>query len=423
MTFRYCADNAILAAAATPAASDALAMHPGRNLASGDPSLPTVWPAETAISVDFDLDQVRNGNGETAFVGGLPAAGWAKSDGATVVRNTTVPRTGFGCIEVQGTGQYAWFDIRARAGQRFTLVAACRLTSGSGRAGCYVRDLGSGRWLHGNEGVPSWGTNATTPLLELHTAQAFVEASGTAYAALSGTFDVQDADVIGGYLTTLRIYTAVLSGTAGLYDDIAIWPGVNFVSVHGHNLRPASWPLELRAGDTFPPTVARAQLEPTGDSAYEALDAIVTARYWRAVSGPIPGGHAALGTMVLGQASTELDDPPRYPIKVRELLLQQRSGEPGRPGQSAVLARAPVRGIQFDVRHMSDAGRAQLAALLELCRYGADPVVLVLPLYDVDTAVYGRLLDVGGYQGSQGMFGFADSTITLQEAPSFNLVP
>src|SRR5262245_26648496 len=76
------------------------------------------------FDITADLRIITNGDFETAFSGGLPGTGWAKTAGATLTRDTTTPRTGAGCLDANGSGsEYAYFEVTVYPGQRMKFGA------------------------------------------------------------------------------------------------------------------------------------------------------------------------------------------------------------------------------------------------------------------------------------------------------------
>ena len=91
-----------MATPATPESADTL--FPIANLYNGRPWEPFRFGAAgTSGYIDADLNQVTNGGFETAFSGGVPAAGWTVAGAATATRVTTpTPPVGTYALDVGG---------------------------------------------------------------------------------------------------------------------------------------------------------------------------------------------------------------------------------------------------------------------------------------------------------------------------------
>ena len=259
------------------------------------------------FNITIDLGElIPNGTFESAFVGGLPTAAWVEIGGGTYTRNTATPRTGAGCLQASGAlSDFAYFDVVAYPGQAFKFEVASRVVTANGTTStAKVHDITTSRELFS---TGAWGNSPATP---------FHENATESYVLSSQTFTVEAPE--GGPLThTLRFefYCDNQGGSTPLYDDVVLYFGVNFASIHWHNLRPYT------AGPNTTPNLRSSTDNFSGSDTLEAaftvarpafhklLSAAVYRRYWRlALVGDSivknAGAVPYIGELVLGYAAT-----------------------------------------------------------------------------------------------------------------------
>lgn len=234
----------------------------------------------TPFNITVDMGQVPpNGGFESAFVGGLPTAAWGKTSGATLTRNTAIPRSGAGCLACDGTtANYAYYDLTVYPGQRLKIEAAARVLTGAGpSAKVKVRNMFTGRLLDTNG---AWQTAGATSIVDNAT---------TSYVLGSVTFQVETGQSLPPTMTLRLEFYCILSATdTPVYDDVAIYYGVNFCSVHWTNIQQsAGSPPQLRSStDNFSGSdTLEAEMTVAKPAFYSVLSAPVYRRYWRHVSG------------------------------------------------------------------------------------------------------------------------------------------
>lgn len=246
--------NAVPRLATPPVPTNANALFPVANLASGRPDEPFVFADLTGTQVELDLNMVPNGGFEAAFVGGLPApatagASWGKSAGATLTRNTATPYAGAGCLAIAGgQDEYGYVDVVCSPGERIGILVRARTTAaGLGNvARLTVRNLATGHNAVQDAGVGSWVADETATWLQVE-AQAY--SGGLGWVVVEG-FATCGQDPI-----TLRFACWGGSSSAPLYDDVYVWVVPSWISIHGHNITPACGGLDVLAGFTTPATL------------------------------------------------------------------------------------------------------------------------------------------------------------------------
>lgn len=347
--------------------------------------------ASDASPLDYlaDIGQVpTNGGFETAFVGGLPAADWSKSAGATLVRNTTSPRTGAACLEVQGgSANYSIFKFTVRPGEQFRLTVYSR-NGGSGASKAILRNLYTGYELWGNGNWIPPNNN------EFH-------GNGTAaYVSTPTPLNVTTESPVGGPPTMtlqLELYGNDLSNP--LYDDVEILFGANAVAVFGHNhggitddssLSPG--PILSWSDNGSAYTVAK-YLAATRPVYYGILSSVLYHRYWRLRLNPLRAfgdtpwtGELWLGNLV---AATK---GPAMGWKLRARYLQQRTaGLGGVTRQVFSLGEFEQHEIELPFNLESATQLLELyAGMFQATRGGAEPLVVV-PNDSYPFALHGRL--------------------------------
>jgi hypothetical protein len=111
-------------------------------------------------------------------------------------------------------------------------------------------------------------------------------------------------------MVTLRIYLRTETGADSYFDDIELWPSVNWCSVHGHNIPPFVVP-RLQYSDNSSTYSTGYTMTLRRDSFYLALNQLEAHRYWRVFldGRPDTGSLMYVGEMVMGQYYDIIHNP------------------------------------------------------------------------------------------------------------------
>lgn len=247
--------------------------------------------ADQTITVDGT--QVPNGGFEIA---GLD--GWVDDDTGTgtSVEETTTIHAGAKALKCNGgaSGEGRRYrDIVARAGEWAEISAALR-GNGTVAARVRVKNLLTGNWL---DSAGAWGAQAD--VLTRTTASYNVEAK---------QFQVESFAACGfNDAAPLRVYCVCTQNGDAFFDEVLYVPGVDLLSVHGHNTDP-SVPVQFRSSSDGSSFNTEATLTKAWPSFYGLLPARVFKRYWQEkLAG---ANHAAIirhGSVAIAQTFTPLE--------------------------------------------------------------------------------------------------------------------
>lgn len=295
---------------------------------------------DTDPLIDIYTSQVVNGTFETAFSGGVPGAGWNAGD-ATISRDTgTAIDTG--SLKVGGgSGKRCWYDVKVPAGKAmFCSVFIYQY----GQVACL--NLDTGNWLHSSG---SWIGSETI----WHSAG---NVTGNWNAGYSGAkaFTVESYVACGRKdEVTLRFYftSTVTAGSFCYFDNFALWPKINLISIHSYDAPSATFvvygftggglPIELGSLPVAQPTTFLEIND--GANGYQRYQIALLKRdfedptNWLAAEHPSGGSHV-VGKIFMGEVQ-EIDHSVDADIAPDEtgLMLsdyQERTGSPFGPGQS-----------------------------------------------------------------------------------------
>ena len=317
-------------------------------------------------TLTFDLNIVTNE--DMVLNAGGNVSSWTEANTGT--GNVTYDATGDeagapGMKFVSGTGTaVAYQDITARAGEKVNWTVALK-GDGTRAVALRVFNRNTGKYWTGS----AW--SATPTDLATRTTATF--------ATSSGSFTIESAPAYRAdlQLMTLRvtIQVATASGTC-FADSCYLWPSVDFVSVHGHNIDPVI-SLELRRdsaafGDagTLEATITAFPLE-----FYSSLGTIRDDRYWRVKFTGTNSAAIYLGEVVLAQklTLTRIFKPPE---SIDYIDDQVRSGEV--PIRSYRKMDHPRRLLDVEFNYDSAASFTQARDELVLrSRNGHHPMVVV----------------------------------------------
>lgn len=408
-------------AAVTPlVVTDENALFVRANLYDGLSSVPFQFNTVGAtMRIDADLSSIVNGNFETAFVGGMPGAGWSGLSGPTLTRNTALPHTVAGCLSVQGAVGVAaaQFDLSVMAGDRWRIGEMWgRKQSTGGAAQITVQNLHTGLWLKSD------GTWQTT--------QQFLLNNATTSYVSTGVIDfvVESATSTMPQEMTLRFSFFAGGGATfeTLYDDCYVWPtGLDVSSVHAHNVSQGVL-VELVSGTAATPTTVRATLTPRRPAFYSLVsgsipstDRFVGIRFSTASLNP--SGAIAIGEWVLG-VSRALIENQDHGAKVGIIDPQQRettdAGEQRAYLLTEGLRRTLDYGFTYDGLASFQEARDQL---IGITRNGAYPCVVIPDDTDPEVVMFGHFDPQ--WTPSMDFLNVWKSTLHFNESPLFTLIP
>lgn len=272
----------------TLSSTSADALFPLANLYDGQPGRPFRFASAAAgVILKKDVNAITNPGFETSTL-----SGWTdrKLGTGTVAETTTAAEVHSGTKAADLTGtdtsNYGALsqDITVQPGELWKLDCWIRATvAGTGKV--FLQNLTTGKFYSAG----AWGA-----------AQAEATSHNTTtYTNKTVNFTIEDYDTVGDDSCTLRITLYCDDGEA-CFDDVLLIPGVNFTSVHGHNLGPIAPVLASSDDDSayttrISPTVKR--------GAFYGYDSTVQyARYWRLTFGGTNLSAIYVGEWVLGRA-------------------------------------------------------------------------------------------------------------------------
>lgn len=333
-------------------------------------------------TLTFDLNIVTNG--DMVLNSGGNVSSWTEANtgtGDVTYDATGGESAGAGMKFVSGTGTaVAYQDITARAGERLSWTVGLK-GDGTRAVALRVFNRQTGKYWTGS----AW--SATPTDLATRTTATFATSTGalTVESAPAYRPDLQ--------LMTLRVTLQVTTASGTCYaDNCYVWPSVDIVSVHGHNIDPVI-SLELRrdtaafaGAGTLEATITTFPLE-----FYSALGTIRDDRYWRLKFVGTNSAAIYLGEVVLAQrlTLTRIFKPPE---QIDYIDDQVRSGEV--PIRSYRRMDHPRR--VMDMEFSYDTAAAFLQARDELVlrsRNGHHPMVIV-PVDTETSCLYGKIEQV-----------------------------
>lgn len=369
--------------------NSANSLFPVARLSDGIPSRACIAAAAGSIAIDVDGDLLQGyGAMESTFAGGF-AGGW--SDGSTGggvgADETSITHGGSHAQKLTAASgsQVArgYRDILVQAGESIPIEAWLR---GDGTATVYARvqDLTTFKWWDGSawqSSVSSWGSRS----------------SAASYAKSTSTIVVDSATNLRSGISTLRVSFVVDGSVAtgsGYVDDVAMWPAVDFVSVHGHNI-PLGATVDLLSSTSSgfgAPTTEASAIAVYHPSFYKILSAAHTNRYTRfKVTDSAAVAALYLGQLVLG-ATITMTAAPDYPISTRRRTDHDRAvTRYGHQHVSAVTT-TPAREVTLPFGTRTAAEFREIRDRLYLAAVGDLHSLVVIPRDDdAEGCYFGRL--------------------------------
>lgn len=366
----------------------------------GDPGTPFRFgsnPGDVYLQGDLDL-LAGLGRFEGTWSGGTPP-GFTETNelNGTVTEETTGANVQEGSksarFSVLDVGDVARLekDVTVVAGWWMALTLYAKNLSGSATLKVRIQNLFTEKYL--TTGM-AWSASAQDALSTTVTGS---------FTQKTITFQVENflAHLLAETATLrVQIYTTV--ATAGVHeiavDSIYLIAGLDFASLHGHNLAP-SVALELRSSsDPVTPFSSNNTLEATitkaRPSCFAKLGARVYKRWWRMrFNGANPSalGNVGLCEAVLGQARV-LTQSQNYPLNTRLRMPQLRTETPA--GREEVFRWGAEELIDATLRFSYKDLASYQEARDEIVRrslMGAEMMILVPKDDDPEVCILGRV--------------------------------
>lgn len=387
--------NTTLTASQTPSS-----LYPITRIANGRPGQVFLFPAVAADDyVQADINQVPNGTFEDGFTSGVPDDWTDDSSGTGAVAEETssaliADGSGSGLQLTNGASGIgaAYVDVVFVSGESVMLDVFAATDDGAEPATLEIQNLETGNYLTSGA---AWQASQADAISE----------AGTSLAQSTLTFTLEAFSVVRRHLTTLRIrphMDGVSSGnTQHNWDNILIYPGVNWASLHGHNLDPKTVPsLTHDKVSTFDST----DLVDAGDFtvdegpvAYLSLASTAYDRFWRVPqftgTQSTATGAIEIGEAFLGQAVTLTRNPAHSGFDVayeipQEELASRISGEQWRIQHSKYRQRVVGLSFRQTLTHQTQF----LNELIDRTNDGVDPVLVYVERSPMqrDLCIFGR---------------------------------
>jgi hypothetical protein len=350
-------------------------LYDGRPSRSFRPLVAPVFPFGLGLAVDGNA--LTNGALET-WSGGL-LANWTRTGTGNVTQTSAAGEfvTGSAAKFSGGSSPAIYQDFVVRSGQArcltFWLKAVVMTAT--------LQNLQTGKTL---SAAGTWGSLQT------------VGTGLAAYSQFTVNYTVEPFSTTQAPLVTLRLtITGSPAGTTGFADEIADYPAVDFVSVHGHNLD-QHVSLQLKSCDEplFGISAAvQATMTPLQPSCYSILPAKIYKRYWQLTL--LPGNSPAIavpeiGELVIGQAYA-LAQAPTYGAELG-FIRDDVATETGL-GEAHVYGRGtqPRRTLGLKFRFDSETKyRDARDEIFRRCGGRVNPLVIV-PDTTLPDVIYGRI--------------------------------
>lgn len=371
--------------------------------------------------VKADLNLVQKSDGTDAgtfesFTGNLPD-GWSESSsgGGLISAETTDVHGGLKalkCAAPSNGSAGAAINMTVRSGESLQLDLWMKSKDG-GVARVRIFNQQTGHYLTAKSQWQSAAADCQT------------ESSTSAYVNHKQTFTVEDYDTCQAdtVTLTLRVYNSTPSAIA-LFDDVALYPGVNFFGFFAHNFEPlltVLWQYSNNdaVGDSPSPYIAISSHAPRQPSFYGVTDTIYRRWIQFTLSGTPYADAASIGELVLGQTQTLTTDA-RHPAVAdwqwgffRPQVRNRRLDGGERPFN---LNDHPQRTLRLPYQQTSDASFGQFRQeITRRCQDGAEPIVIV-PDDSKPDVIFGRI--PGEWSDRQGSLLSVHATeLVVTESP------
>jgi hypothetical protein len=387
-------------------------LFPVLGLGDGDAGSPFRFGSLTQDPyIQVDTDYLGGVGDFEAWTGGAPN-GWTEAHTGTgdVIQETSITANGSSALRlVPGTGtSVVLLDVEVPAGH---WVQFRSILYGGGAPAAVVKlqveNLSYGKNL---SSAGTWGFGVVD----------VASRSVTGYNLSTVAFQVESLLAMGQETVKLRIVIRNdVAGSTGYADLIELSQGIDFASVHGHNVDPRN--VVTLISDDFPAfgtSVTRATFTLARPSFYAVLGAVVYARYWRIKFTGINStarGAIYLGEAVLGQ-QTALLRGSNFPIRTDWIMPQARSRAASRRQYVYNWGPDHLRTVTFPFSYRNLAQQQQARdEIIRRTAGGLHPLVIVPLDDDAETVIFGRIQVE--WSSSQAFLNVREADLVIEEDP------
>jgi hypothetical protein len=376
----------VAAASPTPIADT---NYPVSQLYDGVAALPFRFGTSTSDAVvKFDLNLLNNPGFEITL-STTSTSGWLAVSGSSMTNSTAYANSGTNSIRVNGM---AYHDVQVRPSEGLKFQWSMYDGTGSSADLTYIQiqcmDLG--QYLTSSGG---WSAATTTYVTQT------TGAGGWKSSSL--TFNIPGLSELLQDTATLRV-SLVACSSAAYFDDILLYPGISWVSAHGHNWTTVLSPeVEGSSNDSSYTSVKTLSL-------YRdvALGTFSTAyyRYWKFILNGTPYAAPYCGELVFGQYDTLLENP-MYGSTVQYQEKQVRKESPA--GTQYVYNRGgqSVRTLKMTFYYSDSTQYYQSRrSVFRSSRGGERMIAISASDMDTEQVVYGRITETANYVKTDGVF-------------------
>jgi len=329
--------------------------------------------------MEFDLNMIAG----SEFEGAAQVAEWTMLGVGTIAASGADFYSGSECgLLTPGGGAtegIAYQDVVVRPGEELNFFGAAK--GGTGDAHVRIRNRQTGKWLDGADG--SWDASVI---------DVFDETASASWETKALTFTVESLEICKEDTVTLRVYLRASGSGTAKFDQIELWPSVNWASIHGHNIPPFITPTLQRSDDGSSWTT-ESTITLMRDSFYVALSTLESHRYWRILfdGQPDTGTLMYVGEIVLGQYF-ELLHNPQYGGGISWNDRQTRNESDIGDEFIQLHGRVPQRALSFTFGFKTDQEYEQFRDLIfRRSRGGVYPIVIAPYDLDPDVVIMGRI--------------------------------
>lgn len=360
------------------------ALFPRANLYDGLPSKRyKVGSTTTPVFLTTDQNLVVNPGFESS-----PLVNWTSGDTGTGVSSDTGVTVHSGAHALKVNGGAAGVAQRSqsyivRSGERLFVSAWMRGPGGTARLRIF--DFATSKYLTSGG---TW-TSAATDLLT---------SANAVYEQKTFAFQVESFDVHQSPTTTLALILYTTSNGDAFFDDVALFPTINFCGIFGHNIQPGfgGGGTTITFASSDDGFVSTSTIEATMTPYQPSFYATITPanhQYWAfTVNGPNIIGLAAapiwIGEMVFGYVETALTSP-EYPFTTSRVDPQLRSDG----GEYAFLQRnSESPGVMLPTLSARNEA-AYLEQVQNIWKMSRGDTIVVVPVDGERRVMLGRLPD------------------------------
>lgn len=402
---------------ATLTSSNENTLYPLTNVKDHDPSSPFQFNT-TGNDLEMKLDlTMLTGRDFNTWSGGAPT-GWSvftSGTGSVTQDSVIFDGAGGSSAKLNGGASGTAFVAQARtvrAGWKMYVRVRIRTTA-SAVVYLQVRNRRTGKTL---DNTMAWVTSPTA------IAKTHISGAGAFETVTFGPFTVEDFWTVGADTCDLLFIGGNDQNADAWIDNWDVYPGVDFLSIHGHNV-PAGMVVRARYSDDDSTYATHLTATPR-PVAFYASGTTEGHRYWKipyVSDSNIPLSTAIYyGEVILAQADTV--PPQRYGWETKFLFPQTRTRTEAGKQTSYKRTLTEVRGLRLSFQPTSETAFKQLRDEWARRTFGGFyPMVMVPDTLDPSgTVLHGRLNDEVDFR--RQLNALWDTDITIEESPSPSVV-